>query len=476
MCALVKGMTDILTPINLLPNSDFSRSHGHSNEETLTTLGGSQISFCENFTVNTYNCTLSNVEITRSNGSVTLNFTVQQGPNVEPDDGASGNVWIKPTVNNWSLNQVYTIGCTFTEVIDSINQIIPMVNLSGSATIYFNKNTNNEYVCIMSNQTSGFQIMYGIHGITSNHNGKTISFTVTNCYMYEGAFCNPPVSNSLDVMPGHQFVLKDDLDYLSTNACLCKYMATAIDTSAALTTTGCIKDISGNGHHTQCSSSSYLATIPYLPDQGKIIQSVSTSNAAYAFNCPQLGLPVLNNDGDYDEMTIFTRFKYQVRSSTSNKAVAVGLEWAYSPGNGQDARANYFYVRIDQNKLGINLSTLKNAITTQISTLVPNHVYAAMFSISFTKGRRNIYVYDIIDNTFTCLAEVNIQTKDQGNGWKLTGGTSSSSNYPAKAFLCSGADMLLMESAMYSCFMNRDNFNYLVDNYHPEIGAAYLGA
>lgn len=470
MCALVKGMTDILTPINILPNSDFSRDGGYASTQTWAApaSGNSNYNYVAyNVSIIFYIGTFTNVTVTRSKNSIRVSGTYS---------GSNNN--LRVNFNNVGLHKYvnfYTITSKVIDNLGNISGIAAYVQTDGIIVHQRFDKVNNTYYPLMieSTTTEGAQ---NVRLASINFSGASGSFdfTISDCRIYQGQFCNPPIIDSLDVMPGHQFILKEELDYLSTNACLCKYMATAIDTSAALTTTGCIKDISGNVHHTQVNSSSN-GTVPYISDCGKVIQSISTRTEAYAFNTKNIGIQ-LTNDGTYDELTSFTRFKYVNRaSSLDNTNKACGLEWSLaSSGGAQAARWNYWYVRDGTTKIGVCINIKNGKRESDLTTISFGHMYAVMWSVSLIKGLRTIYIYDITDNKIIFSESITILTKDSGNQWNLNNSTNP--NHRPYLFLASGASVLLMESAMYSCYMNRDNFNYLVDNYHPEIGAAYLGA
>ena len=84
--APVTGLTDILTPVNLLPNSDFSRSGGYAATQTFETLNAN-VNINRDFIFQVANTTLSNVTITVSTNSVRIQATVTA-------IGSSGDVYL----------------------------------------------------------------------------------------------------------------------------------------------------------------------------------------------------------------------------------------------------------------------------------------------------------------------------------------------------------------------------------------------
>lgn len=474
MCALVRGMTDILTPVNELWNSSFTRTDGYPTSSSFDTItkgvnnwiSGQNISIYE--PSGTYG-TITNVSYSISNGVLTVSGTHSSV------SGQNRNtpLWI---VFNQGLTKINT---DYTIAYKASDEVGCTVSLAGLPVIHTNiyAKGSNDPTCtekILVTHVGSSRSTFICAQINILKDSTSFSFKVWDFCAYEGCYCNPPVRRSIDNIVGVPFVLREDVDYLSINACLCKYMATAIDTSAALTTTGCIKDISGNVHHTQVNSSSN-GTVPYISDCGKVIQSISTRTEAYAFNTKNIGIQ-LTNDGTYDELTSFTRFKYVNRaSSLDNTNKACGLEWSLaSSGGAQAARWNYWYVRDGTTKIGVCINIKNGKRESDLTTISFGHMYAVMWSVSLIKGLRTIYIYDITDNKIIFSESITIPTKDSGNQWNLNNSTYP--NHRPYLFLASGASVLVMESAMYSCYMNCDNFNYLVDNYHPEVGAAYLGA
>lgn len=213
---LVRGMTDILTPINLLPNSNFSRTGGVSTSGTFSTMSaGSDYKICERVTLyeptTTGRGTLSNITYSINNGVLTISGTCSAANGIT-------YLWVK---NRISLKPgIYSTGYDVSGKSSTIN-----VSHSGYP---------DNMIRIYANDADKTQEAYQLRDVTSltanntftvvqtyiNASNTSVNFTfkISNWYVYEGAFCNPPITVSLDVKPSNQFLCTDCSNlYLLTN-------------------------------------------------------------------------------------------------------------------------------------------------------------------------------------------------------------------------------------------------------------------
>ena len=298
--------------------------------------------------------------------------------------------------------------------------------------------------------------------------GCKIHLEISNMFVYEGMYLNPPYYRSLDVQPGNQFLLKEDDEYMRINAPLVRYMATGIDTSAALTTTGCIKDLSGNKNHTKFNSDS--ASVSFIPYVGSVIAPLGTSAGAYnGFNTPKCTSYSITDNGNFDELALFVRFRMNIQhSSTSSQNEALGIELSYG-SSGQISRSQYFYYSSSANKIGSNSNAHKlGAKGGNRFTPTNNHIYAGLIQFSIIQGLYRETFKDLTTGSVPYnYSLVKIPSRKEGNYIAET----YNSN-PLNIFFSSGVDMQIIESALYNQFFSDDEINYLIDNYDPSIGAS----
>lgn len=214
MCALVRGMTDILTPVNLMPNSNFGRGYV---EPTLPALNSNyqEIIYDPSITC-MYSSGATAItlnSITKRTEQLTIDFTLASDTQGMMNFRMPFNV---------TTGKYYTVRY---KVLDNVGNFsskfkLNIFNGNTTNTVYKNvKQEGNTYtlVAVIVGENNG-QIELRL----SNANSGTLSnthfnFTIHDVEVFEGCFCNPPDTDSLDVRVNGQFVLTDRKNLVSSN-------------------------------------------------------------------------------------------------------------------------------------------------------------------------------------------------------------------------------------------------------------------
>lgn len=217
MAKLLQGMTHLLQPLNLISNSDFSRGGGYPTTVTGHVDGGSGVSiqFCTDWALRVMGWNF-NYTITRTIGKVTLDFTITGFSNV----GVQALFMLCPIKLQFDSSKVYTVGAGI-KWSESRKGSIYNINIYGfnNRNFYYEsprglKNIPN-WLSILSatNGSSYGGITFWSGWVSTNGPkdiiGNTIHVEVTNPFMYEGAFLNPPKEKSLDVQENSYLLCSD---------------------------------------------------------------------------------------------------------------------------------------------------------------------------------------------------------------------------------------------------------------------------
>lgn len=202
--APVTGLTDILTPVNLMPNSDFSRSGniaspitiGQSSELVQQTIAhGVSIIFQFGTTGR-----FSNVTVTRSSNNITVSGTAS---------GAQYFYFLCGTPIAKEMNKVFTIGAKITSATNITSVNSQGTNIGSKTYIYKKFLTDNE----LGNTVSVFSTLasQGAYSpcVIDVGDGE-FSVTISGFFLYEGEFKDPPLKESLDAWNNKQFPLISD--------------------------------------------------------------------------------------------------------------------------------------------------------------------------------------------------------------------------------------------------------------------------
>lgn len=231
MARLVKGSTDLLQPINLLPNSDFSRSDGHPATQTFSTFAPNSVYITANHKLQFYDGNFNNLNVTVGKNSIKItgNTTV-----------SSSRIYLYYTdPNERTLVDVkeYTVGWTY-DLAGSTGSILANSGGSNTGIGYFYKtyeNSDGSYnhiECNIKSQEIGdsFLASFICPKFTIQYIGY-FSIEIKNLYLYRGLLTNPPKwSPSLDVCYSNQFMLKD-LSNLQTKQSYVNFTIPANDTT-----------------------------------------------------------------------------------------------------------------------------------------------------------------------------------------------------------------------------------------------------
>lgn len=212
---------DALTPINLLPNSDFSRDRGYTNTFTsLLPLNNNFYNFYQSWSVNRLNAeghntsTITNFAITVSKNSLNIQF-----------DKTQGTFYFFIQNNNMPVlnNQTFTFMCDVIFGSDNYNNninISPSTGCTGD-TIYYYKEGQHR-VNVMTSTYSGTAHYRLAMSTTINPEDEHlldaghVNMTFKNLALYEGEYKDAPVTASLDVKPSNQFMLSDEQNLSKT--------------------------------------------------------------------------------------------------------------------------------------------------------------------------------------------------------------------------------------------------------------------
>lgn len=199
MARLLHGMTDALTPQNILYNSDFYQGGGALASNTVT---GS-------FTYNSNNCVFAEGwRINPVGSNMTVSYTRELNKlHVEVTGTYTGNDGLRITHKLGIQQQLYENIYTYTCKISNLqiqncelrDILFYMVNAYTSSTYY----SHNEYIAdntfihteirkdktYDSSSTSSFAVRLRVQNVTGI---PKISFDISDIAVYEGAFTNPP--------------------------------------------------------------------------------------------------------------------------------------------------------------------------------------------------------------------------------------------------------------------------------------------
>ena len=233
--SLVKGFTDILTPVNLIPNSDFLRGGGLPTVVTRDTLNNASAQVAENiFVVNTASgVSVSNLVVTRSGGNLNIKAHITRSSLSNQVIALYSN---RPKSR---YGQVYTNRCYLKD--NSNNQIRPTIGFeAGTTTTFYQEYKDN--VCV-NVRTPGGDNTYPLIRVYSDSTASEldIDIDVSEFASYEGAFCNPPYIKSLDSNPSttmfaeynniQEIIMSNDYDTLGSIILLRKPLDYTLNTS-----------------------------------------------------------------------------------------------------------------------------------------------------------------------------------------------------------------------------------------------------
>ena len=197
--APVTGLTDILTPVNLLPNSDFSRSGGYAASGTITTPALNKDYYIGN------GVSLSNPNIAFSNITYAIN--------------SDGSLTVGGTANNSGSNAVlkikfdasmlagknYTMACNVKNKSNA-GALTPN-NTASTETIYSSVGSDGAIRAFNVTSDEG-SVFFQIQPLGTS-SSETFSITIYNCILCEGSFKNPPASTGLDIIASSQVMRAD---------------------------------------------------------------------------------------------------------------------------------------------------------------------------------------------------------------------------------------------------------------------------
>ena len=207
--APVTGLTDILTPVNLVPNSNFMRGlAGASATMNIGTIpSGTSVAICDQWNFRVTQASLSNVIVTRTMSE--LNGSHSMRIQADVASIGSGDIYAGVLENARMLEpngKSYTLYANYTNNSSSGINIGMIMN--GSRTTV----ESNDHLAILRT-ANGSNRLNPLLQITGLSVGAHIDITLYDIYVYEGEFRNPPFTNSLDAQPANQFLLVDHSNF-----------------------------------------------------------------------------------------------------------------------------------------------------------------------------------------------------------------------------------------------------------------------
>lgn len=202
--APVTGLTDILTPVNLLPNSDFSRSGGYADTMTINKLtSGQNAIIADKWFLHAFGATFENITVTRSYNKITLQFTQTSGT---AGDNALG--LCQPAIKTPSYFK--TLTCK-TSNYTNVSRVKTYIGGTSQQVLIVipNCTTGNEHVSMAISKNEGSGSYFEAADVYCQVLNTPVSIDISDCALYMGQFKNPPIVPSFDVNPLNQFLLTD---------------------------------------------------------------------------------------------------------------------------------------------------------------------------------------------------------------------------------------------------------------------------
>jgi hypothetical protein len=202
--SLVKGFTDILTPVNLVPNCDFSRGGGFWPSTFNVSTYTSQFNIRDEWKLQTgIELNISNITITLNVNVVTISFHV---------DSATGNtnnsqVRLCTTSNIVKKDHLYTCSCKYT--VNTLGLEVAPYTSGSSVNYYRSSYDGKSKVQIYRTVADTYLVLSCM--IPTDVVGKDIEITISDICLYEGMFCDPPYKVSLDSLPSTPFMIPEKI-------------------------------------------------------------------------------------------------------------------------------------------------------------------------------------------------------------------------------------------------------------------------
>ena len=222
MAKLIQGFREVLTPINLLPNSTFNGIDRtgvrhfdvlpkSTNEYIITNgFGTGQMGVF----LRSPNAVINNVNVTVGGGSIKVTGTAYSNETAVPA------FWVCFSSPPLAGGKIYTLGAYFKDNHNCYGININSANAS-NGLYYDDWRTNSKkseselkrMLCVRYIITNPSNNYLATQFALYNKDGSTgpinFSFTVQDFFIYEGAYVNPPVTTSLDTKPKPQFIKND---------------------------------------------------------------------------------------------------------------------------------------------------------------------------------------------------------------------------------------------------------------------------
>jgi hypothetical protein len=148
---------------------------------------------------------INNITITYSSNSLTFTGTVES---VDTNVSGGSQIRIITAGNIVAPKKIYTCVCNYTSNINEL-EVTPYV-VGAYTNLYRSSYNGKNKIQIYISGSSAREFVASII-LKQEYVGQTISFSITDLALYEGAFCNPPMSKSLDVLNTPNIIYKERL-------------------------------------------------------------------------------------------------------------------------------------------------------------------------------------------------------------------------------------------------------------------------
>jgi hypothetical protein len=317
----VTGLTDILTPINILPNGNFSKSD--------TSIASSGLN--GNLNINGW-AAIGQRATWTDNGSELVPNGIRFKGTLTADSTSNAHYLFFRTNETFRINNGVTIACRYVNN-NNDGRIVATSLCSGNSgnLLHIYNGTNNftsstESVRIFqtvpnstSDYTFGFTIGSADHPLEANES-VNVDITVTDVRLYNGEFKNPPLTNNLDLDAAFPYAFKDMRNSIFINGKNVGYQSN----SGSAYPAGTYRLLKLGKPN---SGLIYLDFI-LLKQYNSIIHCIYHIKVAFAFNGDVTYTMLKNNIGTSDINTIKYTLScnfYRQSNNTTNRLTAVKI-------------------------------------------------------------------------------------------------------------------------------------------------------
>lgn len=269
MAKLLQGSARVLTPTNLITNSDFEFNGGYPNPYTYNGTTSGTINFEQDLQLICYSSGttfVKNVTFTRSEGVLRITGMVQ---------GLRSDSHIRINDNDEFLrkNRYYTLGASMKDNLGTVKSFQCYfqndANIIYNTVLYPNGDTTNWYkpqmiegTTVNGQQNVRLAVIY--FGVTNGFIPFDVS--IKEPYIYEGTYINPPFFESLDVKTQGWAMRRD-----CTNSNQASYRK-------ILSLTSGLHQVGVVGHSCQCK---FILSVTEIDSDNAFSYDIASANEIY---------------------------------------------------------------------------------------------------------------------------------------------------------------------------------------------------